>query len=175
MSKKLASGRSPRWAFFERFEVPDYDRPERNYLTRWRLIQTPWFGIYIHRFDGPDPRETLHDHPWPFLSIVLFGGYIERRLDPMTMYVDEARLVRRVNRMRLGGAHSIMRLLRQPTWTLMIVGRRVRTWGYLEPAPRVWGAGDPSTLRWVWTEFNKHPHAAEFDRALQARIRGGHR
>ena len=82
MSKpaKLASNRSARWAFMEKFEVPDYDRPERNYLTRWRLIQTPWFGIYLHRFDGPDPRETLHDHPWPFVSVVLSFGSLKSYL-----------------------------------------------------------------------------------------------
>lgn len=165
--QKLASGRSPRWAFFERFEVPDYDHPERNYLTRWRLIQTPWLGVYLHRFDGPDPRDTLHDHPWPFLSIVLRGGYIERRLDPMTMRADEAHFVRLVNRMRLGGAHAILRLLRCPTWTLMIVGRRTRTWGYWEMRR----AGD----EWAWTEFDKHEHNASFLAAQRARTIGAHR
>lgn len=73
---KLASNRSPNWAFMQRFEIPNYDS-EGNYLTRWRVVQTPWFGIYVHRFDGPDPRPTLHDHPWNFQSLVLVGGYVE--------------------------------------------------------------------------------------------------
>lgn len=145
----------------DRFEVPQYDG-DGNYLTRWRIVQTPWFGILLHRFDGPDPRLTLHDHPWPFLSFVLRGGYVERRLDPMTMRVDEQRVVRSVNRMRLIDAHAIRRLLRQPTWTLMFVGRRVRTWGYLEPS--AYG-------KWSWTEFDKHIHAREFDAALERRAR----
>lgn len=156
---KLASGRSPRWAFMERFEVPDYDEPERNYLTRWRLIQTPWFAIYLHRMDGPDPRPTLHDHPWPFVSFVLRGGYDERRLDPMTMLVDPRRRVRWVNVMPLEGAHAIINLLRTPTWTFLLVGRRVKTWGYLEPFDN----------HWRWTEFDKHRHAHEFDEAMKKR------
>lgn len=160
---KLAGGRSASWAFLERFEIPDYDS-DGNYLTRWRVVQTPWAALYVHRFDGPDPRSTLHDHPWPFVSIVLRGGYYERRLDPVTMQVDEAHRVRRVNRMRLGGAHAIMRLTRNPTWTLMLVGRRVRTWGYWEPA---WNG------LWAWTEFDKHEHAREFDAAMARRAGGG--
>lgn len=163
--KRLASGRSARWAFLERFEVPDYDHPERNYLTRWRLIQTPWFGVYLHRMDGPDPRATLHDHPWRFVSLVLRGGYVERRLDPLTMEVDEARSVTRANVMPAAGAHAIVRLLRAPTWTLLLVGRRRRTWGYLEHAPGLERAGQA----WRWTEFDRHPHAAEFDAALAVR------
>lgn len=160
----------------ERFEVPNYDS-DSNCLTRWRVVQTPWAGFYVHRFDGPDPRPTLHDHPWPFLSCVLRGGYIERRLTPMAMSVQEDHVVRWFNRKRTHDAHSIVRLLRVPTWTLMFVGRRVRTWGYLEGPEWVFPSdhdplNDPTPMgaeRWRWTEFNKHLHAAEFDAALARR------
>lgn len=172
MKAKLASNRSARWAFMERFEVPDYDG-DGNYLTRLRVVQTPWFGVYLHRFDGPDPRPTLHDHPWPFLSLILRGGYVERRLNTMTMTVNEAHLVRFVNRMRTHDAHAIMRLLRVPTWSLMLVGRRVRTWGYLEWRHPAFSLADPRKVpeldQWCWTEFDKHRHAAEFDAALARR------
>lgn len=175
----LASGRSARWAFMERFEVPDYDHPERNYLTRWRLIQTPWFGIYLHRFDGPDPRPTLHDHPWPFRSLVLRGGYVEAdtyskspgRLPVNADCITDIPLeslrwhgawttlrARSVNRKNATDTHTIVSLLRVPTWTLMFVGRRVREWGYVDRDGR-------------WTRFDLHPHAAEFDAALAHRRR----
>jgi hypothetical protein len=49
---------SVRWAFMEKFEVPNLDDPTETYLTRWRIIQTPLFAIYLHRFDGPDSRAT---------------------------------------------------------------------------------------------------------------------
>lgn len=164
---ELASGRSSAWAFMERFEVPNYDS-DGNYLTRWRLIQTPWWGIYVHRFDGPDPRTTLHDHPWSFLSIVLRGGYIERRLDQMTMKVNEHHRIRFLNYMPRGGAHAITHLRRVPAWTLMLVGRRYRTWGYLEPYS--WVVRDAGAVSsWHWTEFNKHRHADEFAAAMERR------
>lgn len=164
--KLLANRRSPRWAFMERFEVPNYD-DDTNYLIRWRIVQTPWFGLYLHRFEGPDPRATLHDHPWPFVSIILRGGYIERRLDPRTLEVDDAHEVRWLNRLRTHDAHAIVRLLRVPSWSLLFVGRRVRTWGYWEPTAWLTVEGELSS--WQWTAFNVHPHAAEFDRALERR------
>ena len=151
----------------ETFKVPQYDGDD-DYLTRLRIVQTPWFGLYLHRFDGPDPRPTLHDHPWPFVSFVLRGGYHERRLNTLTMQVDEDHRVRFVNVMPTHGAHAIMRLCRVPTCTLMLVGRRVRTWGYLEPQ-RDLNGDDFEPGGWRWTEFDKHPHAAEFDAALARR------
>lgn len=150
--RRLAANRSPRWAFMERFEVPDYDDPETNYLTRWRIIQTPWFGIYLHRMDGPDSRATLHDHPWPFVSFILRGGYDETQSYTRPL----GRPVRHVNVKRATDLHYISHLHRTPTWTLMLVGRRHRTWGYVD---RDGG----------WTAFNYHPHAEEFDLAMRAR------
>lgn len=159
--------------------MPDYDRPERNYLTRWRLIQTPWFGIYLHRFDGPDPRLTLHDHPWSFRSLVLRGGYIEA-----TKYAEDHRGLLVVppgcdiprdsldehgawmtypqgtwNEKRATDKHTIVRLLRVPTWTLMLVGPRVREWGYVDPDGQ-------------WTRFDQHPNAAYFEAAMAQRKSG---
>lgn len=159
MTRRLANNRSPRWAFMERFEIPDLDNPERNYLTRWRLIQTPWFGIYLHRMDGPDSRPTLHDHPWPFISFILRGGYDERvRTEPDETGFWRAYLrpVRWINVKSALDLHSIRRLHRTPTWTLMLVGPRRRIWGYLD---------DDGT----WTPFDQHLHSAEFDAAMAAR------
>lgn len=168
---KLAGQRSPRWAFMERFEVPNLDDPAETYLTRWRLIQTPWFAIYLHRMNGPDSRPTLHDHPWPFLSLILRGGYEETYVEqpwraddvsePDILLANMTDLrawrVGTIHRMRARSAHYIYRLLRYPTWTLLLVGPRVRTWGY-------WDAAG-------WTPYDQHPHAAEFDRAMASRAK----
>lgn len=145
-------GEGSQWRFLERFEVPNLDDPDETYLTRYRLMQTPWFAIYVHRFDGPDSRPTLHDHPWPFLSLVLRGGYQE--VTSYTLPLGHA--VTRWNRKRTSDLHYILRLHRTPTWTLMVVGRRQRTWGYLDRDG-------------TWTPYNEHPHAAEFDAAMAAR------
>lgn len=162
--KKLASGRNPNWAWMDRFAAPNYDDPTKNYLVRWRVIQTPWFGLYVHRFEGPDPRRTLHNHPWTFLSIILSGKYIERRLDPLTMKV-RPRIVRRFNLMRRSDYHAITHV--EPhTWSLLFVGPRKQTWGYLERLEHSGAVGE-----WLFTEFDKHRHSAEFGAALAARKR----
>lgn len=149
---------APTWALFQRFEIPNYDG-DGNYLTRWRVVQTPLCALYLHRFTSPDPRPTLHDHPWHFVSIVLRGGYTERRLNRRTLAVDEAHRVRRINVVRATDGHAIVSLDRNPTWTLLLVGRRHRHWGYIEQK-----AG------WLtWTPFDKHAHNDEYLAAMAAR------
>ncbi len=128
------SASKPRWGVcFRQFDLVR-SKEGSTYLTRWWLVLTPWGGIALHRMSAPDARVTLHDHPFSFVSIILRGGYTERRLDPRTMLVDEHRHVRWVNRMRVGiDAHSIRELDRPVVWTLLLVGRSPRTWGFLEP------------------------------------------
>lgn len=159
--RQKLSDKPPAFAFMKRFEIPTFD-DDGLYLTRWRIVQTPWFSLYLHRFDAPDSRPTLHDHPWTFVSLMLRGGYMERRLNPHTMQVDEAHRVRWINRVRASDAHAIMTLARVPSWSLLLVGPRVRTWGYWEPV-------DVEAGEWRWTEFDKHPHAHEFDAAMARR------
>jgi hypothetical protein len=153
-----------RWGIMLREEIPSFD-DDTLYLTRWKLIETPYFGVYLHRFDAPDSRPTLHDHPWPFISLVLRGGYVERRIDQKTMEIDEHHVVRRLNVMPLGGSHAIMKLLRPRVWTLMLVGRRRRTWGYWEP----YISPSNGNEFWYWTEYRKHRHNDEYQAALERR------
>lgn len=49
----------------------------RTFLRRRGVEHARVGGILIHRIDAPDPGLDLHDHPWPFVSIVLRGGYRE--------------------------------------------------------------------------------------------------
>lgn len=124
---------SPRWALFERYDIPDA-MGRGTYLTRWRIVQTPWFGIYVHRINVYDGDRHLHDHPWSFVSVVLRGGYVEaRQIDP----TSKSPFLRFAKRGFLSFAfrraetlHRITALLRRPTWTLVLVGRRRREWGF---------------------------------------------
>lgn len=155
MKAKLASNRSPDWAFMEKFIVPHYDDPKVDYLYRIRIIQTPWFGVYLHRLGSADPRDTLHGHPWPFLALVLRGGYDEQvktGSTPLGVY-SERHIVRRINYKRLSDWHWIERLHRTPTWTLVFVGRRAKVWGYRDRDG-------------TETEFDKHPFNDQFLEAL---------
>lgn len=142
---------SPRWALLELFRVPHYDHPSTDYLWRLRLFQTPLCGVFLHKLCTPDPRDTLHNHPWAFASVVLRGGYTEYVPD----WINYARphRVRRLNVKRFNRSfHWIAELDRTPTWTLVFVGRRRRTWGYLDR--------DGILTPFDQHEFNDHFHAA---------------
>lgn len=165
--------RSKKWAFMERFEIPRLDPPYDNYLVRWRIIQAPLFAIYLHRMDHPDSRATLHDHPWNFISFVLRGGYTElvpaqetvqsisaqyqarNPMRPDLWIKKKYRRVRWFNVKRAEDFHSIRELHETPTWTLLLVGRRRREWGYLDENG--------------WTAHYLHSMAEEFDAAMAAR------
>ncbi len=100
-------------------------------LIRWILIRVPAFGIYLHKLCRSDYDRALHDHPWPFISIVLRGGYFEVH--------DQSPQRKKVWLWRGAGAVAYRPALwRQrivipgvePAWTLMLVGRRQRPWGF---------------------------------------------
>lgn len=140
----------------ELFKVPHYDDPMKDYLWRLRILQTPLFGIYLHKLCTPDPRDTLHNHPWAFTSIVLKGGYVEFVPGP---YYAQSRYVKRINVKRFNNSfHWIAQLDREPTWTLVFVGRRRRTWGYLDRDGR-------------YTDYNQHQFNDQYHEALS--VRGG--
>ncbi len=46
------------------------------YLHRWYLLRTEPVGI-LHKFVRSDEDRALHDHPWSFIVIPLWGGYVE--------------------------------------------------------------------------------------------------
>jgi hypothetical protein len=154
---------SRRWALWERVPAPDVDEPERDQMVRWRLIQTPWFGICVHRINTADhARPIPHTHPWPFVSLVVAGGYTEEleRRDRVGRLRRRRAWLRRVGSlrfMRAADAHTITGLRRSPTWTVVVVGR-------LRPAPS-WGYWD----NYVFTPWNEHPYAERFAAALAAR------
>lgn len=151
---------SPNWAFMEMFKVPNYDKPDEDYLWRLRIIQTPWFGVYLHKLCGPDPRDTLHNHPWTFVSFILKGGYTEFVPGP---YYAQSHYVKRVNVKKFGSKknplssfHWIAELDRTPTWTLVFVGRRKRVWGYLDRDG-------------TYTDYDKHEFNDSYTQAMEKR------
>lgn len=101
------------------------------FLDQLRLIQTPWFGVYIHvihRPDEPDP----HDHPWWFASLILDGGYQELvypdKRDPARFF-SRTRTRFSLGHVSLRSAHRIT-LTYGPVWTLVLTGPQKNEWGF---------------------------------------------
>lgn len=120
-----------RWGFNERFVI---GKPGNPMLERWRLLQTPWFGIYVHFIYREDLDPVCHDHPWAFWSWVLRGGYTELvQVDPRSTRWDDQYLHSHnrfsLHSFPLANAHRITHV--QPkTVTLVLVGRKQRVWGF---------------------------------------------
>lgn len=112
---------------FEKYVVRD---GEDVYLIRWRLIETPWFGVFLHKICRPDHDRHMHDHPWPFVSFVLRGGYVEQVPCGCTISCISARRAGSIIRHAATDLHRIHELLNGPAWTLVLIGRRCRDWGF---------------------------------------------
>jgi hypothetical protein len=133
----------------------------RWYLTPWRTWynripedeQNLWHkfvnrclpNIYLHFFMRDDDDRALHDHPWPWISVLLRGSYIEHTIaqggihrrtlrEAPSIKISGPRRAHRVELLpwflglpdvdRRGVSGSV------PCWTLFITGPRVRTWGF---------------------------------------------
>lgn len=120
------------------------------YLDRLRIVDTPWFGVYLHRIKGPDPQPDPHDHPWDFTSIVLAGGYTEEvwraALGPIESY-SRRWLVGSFHTMRGDGvAHRIV-TAEPHTITLILRRKRFREWGF-------WTIEDNHLIGWTdWKDY----------------------
>lgn len=118
------------------------------YLDRWGIGHDKVGRVLVHRMQAPDPGVDLHDHPWWFVSIVLWGGYLEQRASTRSApaLAREAerlgiglrgttgrRRMFSVRTMRLDECHTITQLRRRTCWTLVIGGPRRRVWGFYLP------------------------------------------
>ena len=112
------------------------------YLSRFRIYgwmpgdtKSYPFSIYLHHFHTPDYDPAPHNHPWEWArSLILTGGYVERRLEPLTG-LDTSFEVHplTVNRISDDTFHVVEELLGTETWTLFIVGPKTSTWGFWVP------------------------------------------
>jgi hypothetical protein len=129
-----------RWGVNQRFVIGKQDNPM---MERWRLLQTPWFGVYLHFIYREDLDPVPHDHPWAFWRIVLRGGYLEHYYDDPAhgRYLLRAQRRWELGRFPTDHAHRIV-LVKPDTVSLVVVGRKRRVWGFWGPAedvrPRTW-------------------------------------
>ena len=115
------------------------------YLTRWvlageRFVHT-WHdcAVFLHRFHRSD-HDYPHNHPWPFVSVILAGGYWEHTLagyvDPATGRPAMARKWHRPGSVLRRPASWFHRVELEPgvdSWSLVFRGRKVQSWGFLCP------------------------------------------
>lgn len=134
----------------------DAGRDTGPYLIRW-AINTPLFGIKLHHILRSDEDRDLHDHPWSFLSMILWGGYWEHQAEfvfgnPRFDYRDSVSGRPSTVRRWHGPGSILWRPAPSPhrlelpagasTWTLVITSAKKREWGFR------------TVCGWIpWTEY----------------------
>jgi hypothetical protein len=107
------------------------DGEEMLYLRRWYIFRCKRFSIRLHHICMPDVDRWPHDHPWPFLAIILWGGYTEVWSPEGNAYPSRTKRVRFFNRHRATDLHCITKFSRSGgAWTLFLTGREGRRWGF---------------------------------------------
>ena len=107
---------------------------ERYYVFLRERRKFP-FNVFIHKFLKSDP-DDVHDHPWPYATLILKGGYWEwvPQFTSDGKKIGEIAKWRAPGHFRICGANSFHRIELDPTvecWTLFMPGPQKREWGFL--------------------------------------------
>ncbi len=109
------------------------------YLERYYVFlrDRKWFpfNVFLHKFLKSDP-DDVHDHPWPYATLILKGGYYEWTpvFDKDGKKIAEMCTWRGPGHFRICKATSYHRIELDPNvtaWTLFMPGPQKREWGFL--------------------------------------------
>lgn len=151
------------WVLCKLFPYTDILRDDTNdiYLRRFFIYpRDKDFGknkgkgrLYLHKFYRGDEDPHLHDHPWPFTSLILTRGYFEEtyafgeedvylsdkeradskwRTEPgddrwrRRIFYKPFSLLRRPATWK----HRVVLADKQPVWTIVKTGPKERGWGF---------------------------------------------
>lgn len=95
-------------------------------FTRFTLVKSRWGAVYLHRLYCPNEHPHCHDHPWSFVTVILRGGYWEKTDEGLTWRRPGSILYRPAE-----FRHTVITTTKT-SWSLVIVGRKRRSWGFVE-------------------------------------------
>jgi hypothetical protein len=107
---------------------------ERYYLFLKDRKRFP-FNVFVHKFLKSDPGD-VHDHPWPYATLILKGGYWEwiPVFNSLGVKFNEYKVWRGAGHFRICRAESYHRIELDPNitaWTMFMPGPHKREWGFL--------------------------------------------
>jgi hypothetical protein len=123
----------------EKYQVkhPYFDLPD--YMIRKWVFEYKWYTLgysaRIHKILRSDEDRAFHDHPWPYITIILEGGYWEHRpVYKEGIYVGETKTwygPGSVLRRQANHLHRLELPEGQTATTLFIMGRWEQRWGFV--------------------------------------------
>jgi hypothetical protein len=160
-----------------------------GYMERWWLLRLGRWGMHdnetpqaqgprpilaarVHHILRSDSGREFHDHPWPFVTIILRGGYTEVRPIieeyPWVQLVGEARRYYPPGSILFRRASDWHRLELEPgttAWTLFITGPQLQRWGFLVDGVKVYWR------TFLFGELEPEPRPSRFARWREAALR----
>lgn len=94
-------------------------------FTRYALFRTRWFNVYLHQLHSPAWHPNCHDHPWGFVAILLYRGYLER-----TGGKEHRRYPGQILFRPATFSHNVVTPY-GTSWSLIFTTRKSRDWGFL--------------------------------------------
>lgn len=94
-------------------------------FTRYFLIKTRWFNVYLHQLDAPKWHPECHDHPWTFIALLLKGGYLEQ--------IGNVVSHRRPGSILYRPATTVHNVITPfgTSWSIILTGPKGREWGFM--------------------------------------------
>lgn len=151
--RKYQSGSA--WVFW-RWSIVDSD-----YIRRLHIIKTPYFAVCLHFLLKPDPEPYMHDHPVSFLSIILHGGYTEKRKHGFNNARYQTHTWYNWIKADPMDMHTITEV-KPGTVTLCFMGPKIREWGFRVQNDSIdqHGAKHPAGW-WRWKTYYERQRAAK--------------
>jgi len=106
---------------------------DRWYMRRYWLLRLGPLQIRLHHIVAEDVGRDMHDHPWPFRTFVLRGGYLEKR----ERTGSALRLAGHTAAMGRGEFHRIAKVSPAGAWTLFATWGQRQGWGFKQPSGHV--------------------------------------
>lgn len=94
------------------------------YLIRY-ILDFYIFSIRLHHWLKSETDIHLHNHPFNFITIVLYGGYI----DQDSSKLNERMIPGKIRYRSASHTHHV-RVRKGGCWTLMFAGRKKFKWGF---------------------------------------------
>lgn len=92
------------------------------------------FNVFLHNIRGSD-EPVYHDHPWPYLTLILSGGYWEHTpiFDVEGYIIADTKKWYGAGSFRRAksGHYHWLEMGPESTWTLFMRGKRCNEWGFM--------------------------------------------